>query len=73
MLQMIIDRFEGNFAVCEKAGGQLTRIARSKIPAEAREGDVLLLENDSLTIDIQATAERKKSVLNKFQNLSHPD
>ena len=36
----VIDRFEDNIAVLE-ADGEMVEIPREKLPAEAREGDIL--------------------------------
>ena len=38
---LIIDRFEGNIAVCEREDGTMTHLARTLLPAGAREGSVL--------------------------------
>jgi len=45
-MKVIIDRFEGDYAVCEKEGRTMVDIERNKIPAEAKEGDALLVEDD---------------------------
>jgi hypothetical protein len=72
-MRLFIDRFEGQFAICEKGGSGMIKIARQKIPAEAREGDVLIFEQDCFKIDVQASAERKKAAARKFQKLRQPD
>ena len=51
---LTIDRFEGDFAVVETSNG-MARIPKADIPAEAHEGDVLLLE-----LDKSKTEKRKK-------------
>jgi hypothetical protein len=61
-MKVIIDRFEGNFAVCEKENRQMIDIERSKIPSMAQEGDVLNISDDIITIDAEATEKRKKRI-----------
>jgi len=58
-MKVTIDRFEGDFAVCEKADRSMMNIKRNRLPSNAREGDVLLIKGDMITIDEKATAARK--------------
>ncbi len=60
-MKVIIDRFEGNFAVCEKEDRQMLDIEKSKIPITAKEGDVLNITSD-ITIDLEETKTRKKEI-----------
>lgn len=55
-MKVIIDKFEGMFAVCEKEDRQMLDIEKFKIPSAAKEGDVLNLVNDRITIDLEETA-----------------
>lgn len=43
-MKVTIYRFEGDFAVCEKTDRTMFNIRRDKIPVEAREGDILVIE-----------------------------
>ncbi|MGK0468944.1 DUF3006 domain-containing protein [Clostridium sp.] len=61
-MKVIIDRFEGDFAVCEKEDRQMVDIEKSKIPITAKEGDVLNIDKDRITIDLQETEKRKKEI-----------
>ncbi len=61
-MKVTIDRFEGNFAVCEKADRTMIDIPKDKIPPEAKEGDILIIEGDTIKIDTGGTAKRKKSI-----------
>ena len=61
-MKVTIDRFEGNFAVCEKADRTMIDIPKEKIPPEAKEGDILIIEVDSIKIDTAGTVKRKKSI-----------
>jgi hypothetical protein len=61
-MKVIIDRFEGNFAVCEKEDRQMLDIEKTKIPVTAKEGDVLNITNGMITMDIEETKKRKKEI-----------
>ena len=68
-MQAIIDRFEGSYAVCERPDRAMFNIPRSKLPAGAKEGDVLAIEGDTILIDLIATAQRKKAAAEGLQKL----
>ncbi len=55
---IVIDRFEGNFAVCEM-DGQMVNIPRSCVPPQAGEGSVLKLVQVDNTADRQRIAEKQ--------------
>lgn len=57
----VIDRFEGDYAVMEIAG-RMQNILRRELPADSREGDVLICENDRWCRQIQTTKELKKNI-----------
>ncbi|HEY93638.1 MAG TPA: DUF3006 domain-containing protein [Dehalococcoidia bacterium] len=61
-MKVTIDRFEGEFAVCEQADRTMVNILKDNIPQEAKEGDILIIEGDSISIDVEGTAERKKRI-----------
>ncbi|NNU77793.1 DUF3006 domain-containing protein [Clostridium estertheticum] len=65
-MNVIIDRFEGNYAVCEKKDRTMIDIKKSKIPSIAKEGDVLSIDNDVIIIDIEKTKKR----LNEIEKLT---
>jgi hypothetical protein len=68
-MKVIIDRFEGDFAVCEKKDRTMLNVKRDKLPPEAKEGDILNINNDIITIDSTATNKRKKTVNKLFADL----
>lgn len=55
---LIIDRFEGDWAVLELAGTPFS-VPRSVIPPGAKEGDVLRF---SLDVDAASTKRRRESI-----------
>lgn len=68
-MRVIIDRFEGTYAVCEKEDRKMINIERVKIPTEAREGDMLLIEEDSIVIDKAGTEKRKSDIQKLMDDL----
>jgi hypothetical protein len=68
-MQVIIDRFEGEIAVCEQDDRTMLNIPRSQLPDGAKEGDVLIIDGDNISIDSSATLQRKKSINARFKNL----
>ncbi|ADK15157.1 MULTISPECIES: DUF3006 domain-containing protein [Clostridium] len=59
-MKVIIDRFEGPYAVCEKEDKTMMDIKRINLPIEAKEGYVLDVHGDEITIDLEETQNRKK-------------
>lgn len=59
-MPLIIDRFEGNYAVCEDDGTPVM-LPRASLPPSAAEGDVLTTAKDGgFAVDAARTAMRKK-------------
>lgn len=65
---IIIDRFEGNYAVLETDNG-IMNVDRSCIPCEAREGDVLYQVREGYCIDREATQARRAAMVSRFNRL----
>ncbi len=61
-MRAVIDRFEGEYAVCESEEGSMFNLKRSKLPSEASEGDVILIDEDKVSIDTKATKQRKEYI-----------
>lgn len=55
-----IDRFEGNFAICESEDLKIVKILRSKLPSNVHEGDVLNIDGNGCFVDIDVTLNKKK-------------
>jgi hypothetical protein len=72
-MQTIIDRFEGHWAICETPDRAFIKVLRQNIPSEAREGDVLQIEGESIRLDLAATAARKKAAAKRFLQMRQPD
>ena len=61
-MKVVIDRFEGNYAVCEMEDRKLINIERGKVPEAAREGDILIIDNCKVIIDTSGTQKRKQEI-----------
>jgi len=56
-MKVIIDRFEGQYAVVELDSGEFVDIPRAILPNLADEGDVISIE-----IDEEATDQKRKRI-----------
>ena len=61
-MKVSIDRFEGEIAVCEQDNGEILNIEKSRLPENAKEGDVLDIDDDMITIDHDETKQRKEQI-----------
>lgn len=60
MTRGVIDRFEGDVAVVELEDRSLVEIQRELLPEHAREGDVLIIDGEIVSIDEDDTKNRKE-------------
>jgi hypothetical protein len=72
-MQLIIDRFEGQYAICEKPDRGMLKIPRQKIPAGACEDDILQVEGELFSIDLEATELKRKAAAQKLRQLQQPE
>ncbi|PJI08065.1 MULTISPECIES: DUF3006 domain-containing protein [Clostridium] len=69
-MKVIIDRFEGEFAVCEKEDRKMINILKDKIPEGAKEGTVLNLhDNGKIGIDVEGTERKIKEIEKLMKDL----
>ena len=61
-MRFIIDRFEGDYAICQGEEGDMEEIERTKIPSDSKEGVVLILEGDKFFIDKEETSRLKENI-----------
>jgi pyruvate kinase len=61
-MKVVIDRFEGEYAVCEKENREMIDVKRDSLPKEAKEGDVLNILDRSISVDVEETEKRKKEI-----------
>ncbi|MGS0765334.1 DUF3006 domain-containing protein [Syntrophomonas curvata] len=58
-MKVIIDRFEGEFAILE-GDDEFKTIPRAMLPAQAREGDVLVSDKGEWLLDSEAAKRRRE-------------
>ena len=61
-MKVIIDRFEGEYAICEKENLEMIDIEIKNLPAHAKEGDILIIDNGVIKVDSSETNKRKKKI-----------
>ena len=70
MKKMIIDRFDGTYAICEDKDKSFFAIDQTELPAGAKTGDVLVITDDgTLEIDVAETERRRNRILEKQKKL----
>lgn len=68
-MKVVIDRFEGKYAVCEKTDRTMINVEKSKIPRESKEGDVLIMEGNKNYIDVEETKRLSTEIEESTKNL----
>lgn len=67
---LILDRFEGNFAICEnKQTGKIVNIPKSLISSQAKDGDILKLKNNNYRVLPIETIFEKQKINKNFSSL----
>ena len=61
-MKIIIDRLEGNYAVCESNKKEIIKLDRTIIPADAKEGDVLIMKGGIFILDSSETTRRRTKI-----------
>lgn len=61
-MKFIIDRFEGNFAVCEDQEGNMHNIARNLIVGKPHEGDIIEKQGNAYNINQKETEKKIKEI-----------
>lgn len=61
-MELIIDRFEEEYAVCEDKNKKILNINKSKIPKQAKEGDIIIYRYGKYILDKEKTLNRKKYI-----------
>lgn len=63
-MQIIIDRFEGDFAVVELENGQMIDCPKALIPSNAKEGSIL-----NIIVDEKATNDKLQKISERMNKL----
>lgn len=61
-MKVTLDRFEGEYAVCEASDRLMINISKEKIPAGAKVGDVLIVQGENISVDLRATQKRRRTI-----------
>ena len=69
MRLVIIDGFEEDYAVCQTDEGEILEIEKAKIPTDAKEGDVLVLEEDEISINKEETIRLRQQIKKLMEDL----
>lgn len=69
MKKLIIDRFEGDFAVCEQDDKSFINVLKTELPTNVKAGDCLIWNGELYTIDSESTERKKKIIEEKFRKL----
>ena len=70
MEQLIIDRFDGSYAICEKDDKSMIKIPKYKLPLNCKEGDFLILDSKGMyQKDVEATLDREKQIKDMMNRL----
>lgn len=68
MRELIIDRMEGNFFICEDKEKKMFAIDKTEMVKGAKEGDVIIIsDSGEITLDKEKTNARRKAI-GKLQN-----
>lgn len=68
-MRYIIDRFEGNVAICEDENKNLVSIPKYRLPLEAKEGDCLVETDGIIIIDSTESNSRRERIKKKMDRL----
>lgn len=68
-MKYIIDRIEGNFAVCEDPEGRMSDIDISLIRGTVKSGKVIIQENGHYIVDETLTREREEEINNLTEGI----
>ncbi len=68
-MEVIVDRFEGDFAICEKPNREMMDIHKEKLPPNVKEGDVLMISGEQITIDPEKRKKREERIQDLMNDL----
>lgn len=68
-MELIVDRFEEEVAVCEDENKNIINIRRSSLPNEVKPGDIVIYKNGKYYIDNNKTKNRKEYIKNLTKDL----
>ena len=70
MKKLTIDRFEGNYAICEMADQTMVSIPKYKLPLGCKEGDHLIQDSEGMyqkdTLETKSSEKRIRDKINRL-------
>ena len=70
MRELIIDRFEETYVVCQTPDGQLDAFPRKRLPEGAEEGSWLIIHDDgTVEIDEEKIIRRRLANMYRMKNM----
>lgn len=68
-MKVIIDRFEGEYALCENEDKVIISVPKSHIPKEAREGSILEINHGKYTLSEDEQTSREEHIKTLMEDL----
>lgn len=68
-MQVVVDRIEGDYAICEKEDRTMIELKLELLPDGIKDGMVLNLEDNKITIDEVETLNKKKAAQKLLDDL----
>ncbi len=68
-LKYTIDRFEGDYAVCEASDQRMVDIPFEELPKNVLEGDILIYVDGCYSKDMASMQKTKERIQEKMDNL----
>lgn len=68
MKYLVIDRFEGQYTICEDKDKKMFALEKTETPDGAKEGDVLVITDDGTLYIDKAETEKRRNAMIKKQN-----
>lgn len=70
METFIIDRFEGDFAICEREDCSMATIEKSRLPKGVRPGNILKVgEDGTIRLDVEEELRRREMIFRMQESL----
>ena len=68
--ELVIDRFEGNIAICEnRKTGEIKEILKEELDEELKEGNIIKYENGKYVLDKEKQEEIEKRIKEKMDDI----
>lgn len=69
-MNYVIDRFEGNIAICNSIlTGENIELSKYLLPKGVKEGDVIIEEDNKFSVDKKLTEERHNNITERMNKL----